>query len=130
MKTNFRHKYLVIGVRVLLGLFFIMSGAGGLYGAMNGWVGVPETMLPNTKALWDMGIFQMIKVTEVVAGVMLVVGFLPALALLALAPICIGVLVVNGLTAPEYLGAGVFVTVLTAYLGYAYWDKYKEIFKR
>jgi uncharacterized membrane protein YphA (DoxX/SURF4 family) len=118
-----------MAVRVILGLFFIMSGVGGIYGGLNNMAGVPEAMLPNTWALWNMGIFQMIKITEIVAGLMLVVGFLPALAAIFVAPICIGVLVVNGMTAPEYLPSGVFVTVLTAYLGYAYWDKYKALFK-
>lgn len=76
------------------------------------------------------GIFYMIKFTEVIAGAMLIVNFLPALALLALAPLCVGILVFNGNMAPEYLISGLVVSVPTAYLGYAYWDKYKAIFKR
>jgi hypothetical protein len=31
---------------------------------------------------------------------------------------------------PSFLWIGVAVFVLTAYLGYAYWDKYKLIFSR
>jgi hypothetical protein len=53
----------------------------------------------------------MVKVTELVAGFMLLV-------------------VVNARLIPSFLWIGAIVFVLTAYLGYAYWDKYKSIFSR
>jgi hypothetical protein len=31
---------------------------------------------------------------------------------------------------PSFLWIGGIVFVLTAYLGYAYWDKYKQLFAR
>jgi uncharacterized membrane protein YphA (DoxX/SURF4 family) len=77
-----------------------------------------------------MGIFQMIKTTEIIAGLMLVTGFLPALAAIFVAPICIGIIVFSLNVAPAYVGSGIFVAILTAYMGYAYWDKYKSIFVR
>ncbi len=126
---NLRHKYVHATVRVLLGLMFIFSGVSGFL-AGKSMEGVPADMAQNTQALWNMGIFQMIKVTEIIGGIMMVVGFLPWLGAIFVAPICIGVLVVNGLTAPAFLPAGVVVTVLNAYLGYAYWPKYKALFER
>lgn len=126
---NLRKKYLVITVRVLLGLMFVGSGIGGLMGGSD-LKGVPESMIPTMKVLWATGIFQMIKVTEIVAGLMLVAGFLPALALLFLAPVCVGILVVTSRVAPEGMIAGVVVTVFTVYLGYAYWHKYQALFQR
>lgn len=126
---NLRHPKLILAVRVLLGLFILFSGVSGL-AAGSSMEGIPEPMVPVMKVLWQTGIFHMIKVTEAVAGLMLVVGFLPALALLFLAPICVGVIVFNGAMSPQYLPAGIIVSVLTAYLGYAYWDKYKAIFER
>jgi len=128
MKFNPRHKYLVTAVRVILGLFFIMSGAGGFYGATHGWAGVPVEMIGFTTVLWNTGIFALVKGTEIVAGLMLVIGFRPWLAAIFLAPVCIGATVVNAVTGPQYLPSALFVTVLTAYLGYAYWDKYKALF--
>ncbi len=127
---NLRNKYLLTTLRVILGLFFIMSGAGGFYGAMNGWAGIPTEMLPNVQALWAMGIFQLVKGTELIAGLMLVVGFRPALAAIFLAPICIGATTMNLLNSPQYIWSALFVTVLNAYLGYAYWDKYKALFQK
>ena len=126
---NFRNRKLVITLRVILGLFLLMSGVTGFMAgeSMNG---VPEPMIPTQMALWGMGIFQMIKTTEVVAGLMLIFGFLPALAALFIAPLAVGIIVYNSRIAPEYLPSGIIVGALTAYLGYAYWDKYKALFER
>jgi putative oxidoreductase len=126
---DFRNKYLVTTIRILLGLMFLFSGITGFLAGRDA-EGIPEPMIAATQTLWDTGIFQMIKTTEIVAGIMLIVGFLPALALLFLAPVCIGIIVVNSMLSPEYLPAGIIVGLLTAYLGYVYWEKYKALFNR
>ncbi len=126
---NFRNKYLVITVRTLLGLMFVMSGIGGLMSGSS-LENVPAPMIPVMKVLFETGLFQMIKVTEIVAGLMLVTGFLPALAAIFLAPICIGVIVFNARMSPQFLPVGIIVSLATSYLGYAYWDKYKALFER
>lgn len=126
---NYRNRKAIISVRVLLGLFLIMSGVGGLMAGKD-LTGIPAPMLPYMKALLDTGLFYMIKITELIAGVMLVIGFLPALAAIFIAPVSIGVLIFNGMVAPENLWSGILLTVLNAYLGYAYWDKYKALFQR
>ena len=71
---------------------------------------------------------QMVKVTEIVPGFMLLFGIFPALATLFLAPDVVGIVIVNVRLMPSFLWIGAIVFVLTAYLGYAYWDKYKSIF--
>jgi uncharacterized membrane protein YphA (DoxX/SURF4 family) len=126
---NFRNRKLVITVRTLLGLMFLFSGVTGLM-AGSSMQGIPEPMVVPFQTLWQTGILPMIKVTEIVAGLMLVIGFLPGLALLFLAPLCVGIIVVNSSISPAYLPAGIVVTLLTAYLGYAHWDKYRAIFAR
>ncbi len=127
---NLRNRKLVLTVRTLLGLFFLFSGITGWMAGLSDMKGIPEPMIDTMRQLWNMHIFQMIKTTELVAGLMLVLGFLPALALLFLAPICVGVIVYNSHVAPEFLASGVIATILTAYLGYAYCDAYKAIFRR
>ncbi len=126
---NFRNRYLVIAVRVLLGLTMLMSGISGLMMGTS-TKGVPPQMVNFTQVFWTSGIFQMVKVTEIVAGFMLLIGILPALATLFLAPDVVGIVVVNARLMPSFLWIGAIVFVLTAYLGYAYWDKYKSIFTR
>jgi putative oxidoreductase len=129
MTINFRNRYLVIAVRVLLGLTMLASGVSGLMMGRS-TQGVPPTMIAFAQVFWASGIFQMVKVTEIVAGAMLLIGFLPALATLFLAPDVVGIVIVNARLMPSFLWIGAIVFVLTAYLGYAYWDKYKLIFAR
>jgi hypothetical protein len=126
---NFRNRYLVIAIRTLLGLIMLASGISGLLMG-NSTKGVPPQMVTFTQVFWASGIFQMVKVTEIVAGFMLLFGILPALATLFLAPDVVGIVVVNARLIPSFLWVGAIVFVLTAYLGYAYWDKYKSIFSR
>ena len=126
---NFRNRYLVIAVRILLGLIMLASGISGLLMG-NSTQGVPPKMVAFTQVLWASGIFQMVKVTEIIAGFMLLVGIFPALATLFLAPDVVGIVIVNARLMPSFLWLGAVVFVLTAYLGYVYWDRYKSIFSR
>ena len=125
---NFRNKYLLITLRVLLGLMFLGSGISGLMAGYD-MHGVPAAMVPVSQSLWMMGIFQMIKTTEIISGLMLITGFLPALAAIFVAPICVGIIVFDSRVAPEYIASGFIVSLLDIYLGYAYWDKYKVLFQ-
>jgi uncharacterized membrane protein YphA (DoxX/SURF4 family) len=87
-------------------------------------------MVAINDALIQSGIFQYVKVTEIIAGLLLVTGFLPALGALALVPVMGGVIIINALLTPEFLIFGIIVSLFVAYLGYAYWDKYKALFQR
>ena len=92
--------------------------------------GIPEAMVEATKALQMNGLFYMIKITELITGLMLVLNFRPALALLGIAPVAVGIIVFNANIAPAYVISGVIVSLFTAFLGYAYWDKYKPLFTK
>ncbi|SRR5581483_4236648 len=126
---NFRNRYLVIAIRIFLGLIMLASGISGLLMG-NSTRQVPPNMVAFTQIFWASGIFQMVKVTEIVAGFMLLVGIYPALATLFLAPDVVGIVIVNARLMPSFLWLGAIVFLLTAYLGYAYWDKYRPIFTR
>ncbi len=126
---NLRNRYLVITVRVLLGLIMLASGISGLLMSKS-MQGVPPEMVPFTQQFRTSGLFYMVKVTETVAGAMLLIGLLPALAVLFLAPDVVGIMIVNATMMPAFLPVGAVVFVFTAYLGYAYWDKYRPLFVR
>src|SRR5436853_1685853 len=104
-RMNFRNRYLVIVIRTLLGLIRLASGISGLIMG-NSTQGVPEQMVAFTQVFWSSGIFQMVKVTEIVAGFMLVFGILPALATLFLAPDVVGIVTVNARLIPSFLWLG------------------------
>ena len=126
---NLRNRYLVISVRILLGLIMLASGISGLLMGKS-TQGVPPQMVGFVQIFWASGLFQMVKVTEVVAGGMLLFGIFPPLATLFLAPDVVGIVIVNARLMPSFLWLGAIVFVLTAYLGYAYWDRYRSIFSR
>ncbi|MEK6822619.1 MAG: hypothetical protein AABY13_02225 [Nanoarchaeota archaeon] len=126
---NFRNKYLLITLRTIFGLLLIFSGVAGFL-VDPSTQGLPEDMLAITQAFWNTGIFQMIKATEIIAGIMFVIGFLPALAAIFTAPIGIGIVVFNAMIAPSGIPIGVIFCLINAYFGYAYWDKYKALFQR
>src|SRR5579864_3759042 len=87
---NLRNRYLVIAIRILLGLVMLASGISGLLMG-NSAKGVPPQMVTFTQVFWASGISQMVKVTEIVAGFMLLFGIFPALATLFLAPDGVGI---------------------------------------
>lgn len=126
---NLRHGYVVNTVRVLLGLLMLFAGVTGLLAGPEP-EGVPENMAEPTRVLWDTGITHMVKVTEAVAGLMLVVGFLPWLAVIFLAPDAVGILIVNARMTPQFLPLALLVVLFEAYLGWAYWDRYRVLFQR
>lgn len=127
---DFRNRKFVIFIRTLLGLFFVYSGVSGLWAGTHDMQTIPGPILEDMRDLWSMNVFQTIKIAELVAGLMLAVGILPAFALLLLTPVCVGYLMYNLTIAPSFLPAALGASLLTAYLGYAYWDKYKAIFQR
>lgn len=127
---NLRNRKLLTTIRIIFGLFMVFSGVSGFMAAHADMSGIPESMISTMHVFWQTGIFQMIKVTEIVAGLMLVVGFLPALAAIFLAPIAVGVMIFNARISPMNLPAGIIVCLFEIYLGYAYWAKYKALFVR
>lgn len=128
---NSRNKYLVNTIRTLFGLFMLFSGASGLWMTITGSTeGIPPEMMEVINGIQENGIFYMIKITEIIAGLMLVLNIWPALAAIFIAPIAIGIIVFNAMVAPEYVISGVIVAILDIYLGHVYWDKYKALFTR
>jgi uncharacterized membrane protein YphA (DoxX/SURF4 family) len=126
---NLRKRRLVLTVRSLLGLIMVASGVTGLLMG-NSTRTVPPQMVQFTRVFWASGIFQMVKVVEIIAGAMLLIGFLPALATLILAPDAVGITIVNARLMPSFLPVALLVGALVAYLGYAYWGSYEQLFRR
>jgi len=129
---NFRNRYLLLTLRTFFGLAMLMSGASGLIMVLTGNTpkDAPPAQMASLDMLWATGMFQMIKVTEIVAGLMLVANVLPQLAVLFLAPVGVGIVVFNARIAPPGVVVGLIVCAFLAYLTYAYWDCYRPLFRR
>ncbi len=127
---NLKHKYVILTVRILFGLFMLFSGISGLMAISNGMEGIPEPMQAFTSTLVASGMFHMIKITEIVVGVMFLFNLLPQLAAIVMAPVSIGIIVVNAMLTPAFLPMGIIVALFNIYFGYVYMDKYKPLFKK
>lgn len=134
---NLRNKWAVGTVRILLGLLFLGMGAWGLYFIVSGNIpevpGATEATRLAEAGLAAAGLTYVVKVIEVVAALMLLFNFRPALAALLLAPIVVGIMVYDlalWLHVPASLIPAVFALLGTAYLGYVHWDRYAAIFAK
>ena len=129
---NLRNRYLLLTLRSFFGLAMVASGASGMIMVLMDKLPTdsPPEQMAALDMLWATGIFQMIKVTEVVGGLMLLFGVLPQLAVLFLAPVGVGIVVFNARIAPPGVIAGLIVCAFLAYLTYAYWDCYRPLFRR
>lgn len=133
---DYKNKYLLGTVRILLALLLISAAVGGYISSkkmLSGEPveGVPPEMVEVTKVYWETGIMQLIKVMEIVIGVMLIINFLPALAITFLAPLSVGFGVFNLM---NFNMPGVVISLIIGianlYLAYVHWEKFEGLFKR
>jgi len=133
---DLRNKYLLITLRLAFGALMIFASIAGFIGAKamvsgSPMEGVSEQDIQATITLWNTGILHLVKLVELVSGLMFVFNFLPALGAIFMAPLSIGFVVYNILMGST---SGVVISVIIAliniYFGYVYWDKYKALFKK
>ncbi|MEM1416296.1 MAG: DoxX family protein [Myxococcota bacterium] len=110
-------------VRTLLGLLFVFAG-GSFFATLlgGGGEGGEESSIPLLAAMIGSGyLFPLIKVTELVAGLMLLANRFVPLALLLLAPVAINIALFHFVLTPGHdVGISVFVLAAPAFLAWAY----------
>ncbi|MFM6930474.1 MAG: acyltransferase [Bdellovibrio sp.] len=72
----------------------------------------------------------MVKVTEIVVGIMLLANIAVPLALILISPIVVNILLFHTVLAPASPGIALAVTALNVFLGIAYWNSFKPLFKK
>lgn len=114
----------------LLGLIFFVFGLNGFLNFL------PQPDLPEGAQAFMGGLaganyfFPVLKLVEVVAGLLLLIRKFPALALVLLAPIVVQILLFHLFLAPDPQGivVAILVFVLEAYLGFVvYKDRFKSV---
>jgi putative oxidoreductase len=126
---NFKNKYLLITLRTLFGLALIAIGVMGLF-MDPPTEGMSEAGAAALAGIEALGLVQLIAVVEIIAGLFIVTGFLPAFGALLSAPIIVVMVAFHAVKEPSTIVPSLVFALLNAYMGYAYWDKYKAIFKR
>src|SRR5688572_25242804 len=112
--------YINVVVRVLFGALFAFSGFTGLFGiGSQSTDGLSVEAVAFVTALGDSGfIMPVVKVVELVAGIMLLVNRFAPLALALLAPLVVGVLGFHLLLEPSGAAVAVVLAAAEIYLAW------------
>ncbi len=74
--------------------------------------------------------FPFMKTIELGVGILLLANIAVPLALVLIAPISVNIMLYHGVLAPEGAGLAILLVVLNVFLGIAYFDSYRPLFKR
>lgn len=114
--------------RVLLGLIFTAFGAAGLFHL------IPEQPLPEgiagtyVQALGGTYLMTLVKLTEVVAGLLLLSNRFVAFAAILLAPIVVNILAFHALVVGSGVAMPVVIAALLGALAWQHRDAYRPLF--
>jgi uncharacterized membrane protein YphA (DoxX/SURF4 family) len=122
-------KYIPLAARIILGLLFFVFGLNGFLNFLPMPETMPEAAMAFAGALAKTGyMFPLIKGTEVLAGLLLLVGCAVPVALLILAPIVLNIVLFHVFLSPGGTAMLVVIVALFAYLTYTHWDLYRPLF--
>lgn len=118
------------GARVVFGLLWIIFGANFFLHF------IPQPPPPEAGLNFMMGLmanpvfFPFMKTIEIVAGVMLLFNIAAPLALLLVAPITVNIVLFHAVLAPQGMPVALLMLVLNVFLGFAYFNSFKPLFKK
>lgn len=128
-----KNKLLTIA-RVLLGLIMLLSGVAGLFNLIPMPPDLPERMVTfNTGLAASVYFFPLLKITEIVCGLALIIGWFVPLALVILAPIILNIFMVHAIMAPSGLPVAIILGLLMIYLSFfakPYSNTIKTLFRK
>ena len=117
--------------RILLGLIYFVFGLNFFLQFLPAQPHPEGVVAAFTGGLFQSGyFFPFLKGIEVVAGILLLIGFFVPLTLVVLAPISIHILLFHTILTPSGAPMGIVILALNLYLAWAYRDHYKPLFER
>lgn len=119
--------------RYLLGLAFFLSGVVGLFNLVPPPADLPPALMEFMKGIMAAKyFFPLLKATELICGLCLLIGIAPALMLIILAPITLNIIGVHAFLTPGFENLVVPLVILTLLILSAvnYWHLYKPLFGR
>lgn len=122
-------KYLPTIARVLLGLTFFAFGLIGLFNLIPPpESGVPEGAMAFSAAMMKTGyFFQLVKGTEVICGLLLLLNRFVPLALTVLAPVILNIVLFHAFLMPAGMLIPIVIVVLEIYLAWAYRSAFRPM---
>ncbi|WP_413576694.1 DoxX family membrane protein [Bdellovibrio sp. HCB290] len=120
--------------RLLLGFVFFASGIVGLFQLVPQPPDLPAALVTFNQGLMaSVYFFPLLKITEIVCGLLLLIGWFVPLALVILAPIVLNIFLVHAFLAPSGLALALILGLLTIYLAFfspPYSPKIKALFHK
>lgn len=119
--------------RYVLGLVFFVFGGAGLLNLFPPPPDLPAALVAFMNAITTTGYFiPVLKATETICGLLLLIGIAPPVMLVILAPITIQILLLHTFLTPGLQNLIVPVIILLAHLTAAsgYWQLYRPLFNR
>ena len=121
-------RYIPTSARILMGLVFLVFGLAGFF-ITPPKTGIPEGAMAFGNAMMKTGyLFQLVKGTEVVVGVLLLVNRFVPLALVLIAPNVVNIFLFHAFLEPSGLPVAVIILTLEIYLAWAYRNSYRSLF--
>jgi uncharacterized membrane protein YphA (DoxX/SURF4 family) len=123
-------KIAMIIVRTLMGLLFVFSAVFHfltVFGVAPP-PEIPAQVKPFMDGLVSSGYFLwLLKLTELVGGLMLLSGRFVPLAMVILSPVIINIVLTHLFLLPSGIGPGLFLALGNIFLAYYYWDAFKPL---
>ena len=119
--------------RYLLGLIFFVFGGAGLLNLFPPPPNMPEKLQAFMNGIMATGyFFPVLKGTETICGLLLLIGIAPAVMLIILAPITIQILLLHSMLTPGLQNLVMPVIILVAHITAAsgYWTRYRPLFDK
>lgn len=111
--------YFPLAARVLLGVLFLAAGMVGLFNLAPPPPDLPENLQLFNAGLAASGYFMtVLKLTEIVCGLLLISGYFVPLALVILAPIVLNIFFVHLFMFPDGLPVAIVAGLLLVYLSF------------
>ncbi len=115
-------------LRIFLGLILVVFGANKFFGFMPS-MELPEGAMALMGAMVKSGyLLKLVGITEIVAGLLLLVNKWTPFALIILAPVSLNMALFHLFLAPASIGPAAVVTLINAVLIYDNWSKFKILF--
>ncbi|KYG66079.1 hypothetical protein AZI86_03160 [Bdellovibrio bacteriovorus] len=117
--------------RIVFGLLWLIFGLNFFFNFLPPQPPVPEEAMKFLGGLMaNPYMFPTIKSLEIIVGLMLVANIAVPLALVLIAPITVNILLFHAILAPAGMGVTLLMVILNVFLGVAYFNSYKPLFKK
>ncbi|MCT4642021.1 MAG: DoxX family membrane protein [Bacteriovoracaceae bacterium] len=117
-------------LRVWMGQLLIRNSGVGTITPLES-LGMPDHIYTIMKGMWDTGfMMHLVKLTELIGGIMLISNFFVPIALLALIPVVINIYGVHIFLFNGYITSGLYMLLICGFLVYRHRDVYLPLFKR